>query len=60
MEYFAIIATAKRSIHFSHSINGELAASCQNKGSPTNSEFIDDGVDDNDEVVARSAMLKCY
>ena len=58
MEYLAIIATANKSIHFSHSIDGELEASCQNRGSPTSSEFVDDELDDDAEVEARSAMLK--
>ena len=36
MEYLAIIATANRSHHFSHSIDCDFEASCQNRGNPTN------------------------
>ena len=57
MEYLAIIATANISIHFFHSIDIELEASYQDRGSPTNNEFVDAELDDDDEVDARSAML---
>ena len=61
MEYLAIIATANRSIHFSHSIDGDFDASCQNSGKPTSNELVDEEfVDcDDDEDEARSAMLQC-
>ena len=36
MEYFAILATANRSLHFSHSIDCDFEASCQNRDNPTN------------------------
>ena len=59
IEYLAIIATANKSIHFSHSIDGHFDASCQNSGSATSKELVvvelayDDNDDDDDDHYRR-------
>ena len=55
-EYLVTVVTVNRSMHFSHSIDGVIDASCLNSGNPTNNEFEVEELADADKVEARSTI----